>query len=48
MTDLYPRVYRLLVGHGHSPAKAIEIILEAMRGDELALEWIRFMRRLGR
>lgn len=48
MTDLYPRVYRLLMRNGHSSAKAIEIILEAMRGDESALEWIRFMRRLGR
>ena len=36
--------YSLLVAMGHSPAKAAEIILDAKRGDEHALKWIRLAR----
>lgn len=42
----YRRVYEMLKSRGHSPVKALEILLEARRGDELALAWIRFLRRM--
>lgn len=48
MTDRYRRVYALLVAQGHSPSKAIEIILNAMRGDEFSLLWIKSFRRLSK
>ena len=41
MTKHYPRVYRLLVNIGHSHFKAAQILLDAMRRDEFALQWIR-------
>jgi hypothetical protein len=37
----YPRIYALLKNYGHSPFKAAEILLDAARGDEIALEWIK-------
>lgn len=40
----YPRIYAMLKACGHSPAKAAEIILDAMRGNEHALLWIKTVR----
>lgn len=42
----YKHTYKLLKDAGHSPLKASQIILDAMRGDELALTWIRNLRYL--
>ncbi len=36
--------YEALKKHGHSPAKAAEIILDAQRGDTLAFMWIQVAR----
>lgn len=33
-------VYEALKAHGHSAAKAAEIMLDAKRGDEYARQWI--------
>jgi hypothetical protein len=40
MTDEEKRNYEALKAHGHSPAKAAEIVLDAQRGDTHALMWI--------
>jgi hypothetical protein len=40
----HPRVYNALKSFGHSPQKALEILLDAKRGDRYALNWIRFVR----
>ena len=45
MSERYPLVYRLLKDAGHDPAKAAELLLDAKRGDEWALIWIRVLRR---
>ena len=45
MNERYPRIYRLLKDAGHDPAKAVELLLDAKRGDEWALIWIRVLRR---
>lgn len=37
-------VYRLLRLSGHSATKALEIILDAKRGSEFAIHWIRSLR----
>lgn len=37
----HPRVYALLKWLGHSPLKALEIVIAARRGDEHALAWVR-------
>ena len=39
----YPHVYELLKLF-HTPAKAVEIIMDARRGDALAIKWIRTLR----
>lgn len=39
----YPRIYRLLKRQGHSPAKAIEMLIDAKRGDRWAVDWIKAM-----
>lgn len=41
---VYPRVYTMLKGAGHAPSKAIEIIIDARRGDRFAIKWIRTLR----
>jgi hypothetical protein len=46
MDKKYRRVYALLKQSGHMPAKAVEILIDAKRGDQLALYWIRGMRAL--
>lgn len=42
------RIYLMLKAAGHTPAKAIEIILDAKRGDRLAIDRIKGIRRLSR
>lgn len=42
----YPRVYWTLRHAGHCAAKAMEIILDASRGDKYALAWIKACRHL--
>jgi hypothetical protein len=37
------RVYELLKRAGHSPAKALEIEIDAAGGDDHALEWVRIL-----
>ena len=37
----YAEEYKTLKGLGHSPAKALEILLDASRGDAYALAWIK-------
>lgn len=44
MTDKYPRVYAMLKWHGHSPVTALQVIVEAKRGNTYALDWIRVLR----
>ena len=44
----YRHVYTMLKQHGHTAAKALEIVLSATRGDCFALKWIRTMRQLSR
>jgi hypothetical protein len=41
MTSRYPRTYGLLKAYGHSPFKAVEVILDASRGDAFAMAWIK-------
>lgn len=36
--------YEALKRHGHSPAKALEIVLDAKRGDQHAIAWINVTR----
>ena len=45
MNERYPRIYRLLKDAGHDPAKAVELLLDAKRGDEWALTWIKMLYR---
>ena len=45
MSERYPLVYRLLKDAGHDPAKAVELLLDAKRGDEWALTWIKMLYR---
>lgn len=42
----HKRVYHLLIEWGHSPLKALEIVQNAIRGDEYSLFWIRLVRSL--
>lgn len=44
----YKRCYMLLLASGHSKLKALQILLDAERGGEFALGWIRMLRRLRR
>ena len=48
LQERYPRLYRALVAQGHDPAKAIEILLDAKRGDAHALNWLRVIARMDR
>lgn len=41
----YSRIYELLVSCDHSPMKAVEIIMDAKRGYDFSLKWIRHVRR---
>lgn len=45
METKYRRIYRMLKNFEHSAAKAIEIILDAKRGDKIAMQWIRMIHR---
>ena len=38
---LYPRTYTALKYAGHTPTKALEIIMDARRKNRLALSWCR-------
>jgi hypothetical protein len=44
MTDRYPRAYAMLKRAGFSPAKALEVLFDAERGDRYALDVIRALR----
>lgn len=48
----FPRTYTALKLYGFSPAKALEIILDAKRGKDYARDWVRLaasrFRRRGR
>lgn len=39
----YPRTYALLKNIGHSPVKAAEIVLDASRGDSIAVDWVKII-----
>jgi hypothetical protein len=39
----YPRTYALLKRAGHSPLYAARIVLDAMRGDQHAMLWVRIV-----
>jgi hypothetical protein len=39
----YSRTYELLKRSGHSAFKAAEILLDASRGDQHALTWIKIL-----
>lgn len=43
---LYPRTYRALLAAGHSPAKAMDLIANAMCGDRPSLIWIKGIARM--
>ena len=40
----YNLVYAMLTDAGHSAPKAIELIIDAQRGDKRALDWIRILK----
>jgi predicted ATPase len=42
----YKQIYKLLRNSGHSPIKAAEIMLDATRGDQLAMDWVKTLFRL--
>ena len=44
----YPRLYRALKSAGHDAAKAIEILLDAKRGNVFAIRWCRAIARISR
>lgn len=46
MMTKYRRVYAMLVAYGHTAAKALEIVIDASRGDKFALLWIRMVHSL--
>jgi hypothetical protein len=37
----YRRIYNLLKASGHSPVKAGQILLDAARGDQFSIDWIK-------
>lgn len=37
----HKRIYEALKAHGHSPSKAVEILVDARRKNRFALSWIR-------
>lgn len=41
----HKRVYEMLKASGHSPITALQIIVEARRGDKWALQWIKLLRK---
>ena len=41
----YRCTYAALVGAGHAPVKALEITIDAMRGNRYALQWIHIVKR---
>lgn len=43
LDDKYPHIYQMLKKNGHSAVKALEILIDACRGDEWALKWIKTM-----
>jgi len=45
-TMKHVRVYRMLVTYGHTPQKALEIVVEARRHNQQALDWIRMVHKL--
>lgn len=44
----HARTYEMLKAYGHSPVKALEIVLDASRGDRTALQWIGTVRMINR
>jgi len=40
------RVYAMLRLAGHSPESALRVVVDARRGEEFALSWIRMIRRI--
>lgn len=47
MHEQYPLIYDMLKCAGHTPEKAIEILIDAGRGDNHALRWIKLLRNSG-
>ena len=45
--ERYRRVYAMLKQKGHSAPKALEVIIDASRGNAYATEWIKMQRRRG-
>lgn len=37
----YKRIYQMLKYNGHTSLKAAQIILDAVRGNEFAINWIK-------
>jgi hypothetical protein len=44
MSSRYPRIYAALKRAGFSPAKAVEVLFDAKRGDVSAINWVRLVR----
>lgn len=44
----HERSYNELKRYGHSPVKALEIIVSASRGDSFSLKWIRLIYKLNK
>lgn len=40
----HARVYRMLRRTGHSPQTALRVVVDARRGEQFALRWIRLCR----
>lgn len=41
----YRCIYEALNAAGHGPVKSLEIVIDAMRGNRYALQWIRIIKR---
>jgi hypothetical protein len=39
----YPKIYALLKASGHTPLKAYSILLDATRGQQFAIDWIKML-----
>jgi hypothetical protein len=42
----YPRIYAMLIRQGHTAFKALEILIDAKRGQWWAIGWIRLLKQM--
>lgn len=44
----HKRIYRMLVNNGHSPVGALDVLVDARRGKDHAIRWIKLLFRCRR